>query len=162
MKRNVLVEKAMLSDAEEILALQKLAFQSEAFLYADYSLLPLIQTLEDIRQEFAGRLLLKALTDGTIVGSVRAFVKRDTCFVSRLVVHPSFQKRGIGSTLITRIEGCFKKAKRFEIFTGYKSERNILLYKKFGYTTFKTQKVTDTLSLVLMEKVTGWVRRGAS
>lgn len=151
--KNMLLEQATSLDAEQILALQKLAYQSEAVLYNDYSLPPLIQTLEDICREFTKQIFLKALVGENLVGSVRAFAESDTCFIGRLVVHPQFQKRGVGSSLMTKIEERFKRAGRFELFTGHKSEGNILLYKKLGYIAFKTEKVTDTLSLVFMEKV---------
>jgi hypothetical protein len=46
------IEKATVSDAEEILALQKLAYKSEAELYSDYSIPPMTQTLDEILAEF--------------------------------------------------------------------------------------------------------------
>ena len=44
------IEIAMIQDAEEILALQKLAYRSEAEIYEDYSIAPLIQTLEETNE----------------------------------------------------------------------------------------------------------------
>ena len=41
-----MITKALYSDLEEILALQKLAYQSEAELYDDYTIPPLTQSLE--------------------------------------------------------------------------------------------------------------------
>jgi hypothetical protein len=41
---------------------------------------------------------------------------------------------------------------RFELFTGHKSEKNIHIYKKLGYKNFKTDKITDNLNLIYMEK----------
>lgn len=151
---NVLIEQATLLDAEQILTLQKLAYQSEAVLYNDHTLPPLTQTIEDMYNEFGKQVFLKAFEAETVVGSVRAFALNSTCFIGRLIVHPDFQKQGIGRTLMTEIERCFKKTERFELFTGYKSKGNILLYEKLGYASFRTQKVTDTLSPVFMQKVT--------
>lgn len=42
------IGKATVEDAVEILALQRLEYQSEAHIYGDWMLPPLIQTLEEI------------------------------------------------------------------------------------------------------------------
>ncbi len=39
------IERAIISDAEEILSLQKLAYRSEAEIYNDFNIPPLVQTL---------------------------------------------------------------------------------------------------------------------
>jgi hypothetical protein len=60
------------ADAGDILALQRLAYQSEARLYGDWDIPPLTQTLAELRAEFATLLVLKAVpgTSGSgIVGS---------------------------------------------------------------------------------------------
>ena len=51
---------ATIADADEILALQKLAYASEAALYDDESLPPLTQTLEQMQAEFDRQVVLKA------------------------------------------------------------------------------------------------------
>jgi len=62
-------------DAGDILALQKVAYQSEATLYQDWTIPPLTQTLLEIEAEFETRIFLKAILEEGIVGSVRG------CFV---------------------------------------------------------------------------------
>jgi N-acetylglutamate synthase-like GNAT family acetyltransferase len=118
------IERASVEDAEEILSLQKLAYQSEAAIYDDYTISPLTQTLEEIRADFERQIFLKASVDGRIIGSVRAHVQEKTCFIGRLIVHPDFQNRGIGTRLLNEIEKTFSQAERFELFTGDKSDRN--------------------------------------
>jgi len=147
-----MIERAVTDDAEKILSLQKIAYQSEAEIYDDFTIPPLTQTLEEVKKDFEGQVFLKAVTDGRIIGSVRAFVKEGTCYVGRFIVHPDFQNRGIGTHLMNRIEKDFKKAKRFEIFTGHKSERNLYLYEKLGYKRFKTVKANEKLTIVYLEK----------
>ena len=56
----MIIEKATVSDAEELLALQKLAYRSEAEIYNDFSIPPLIQTLESMEEDFKNQLFLKA------------------------------------------------------------------------------------------------------
>ncbi len=44
------IAAATVDDAEIILALQRLAYQSEAAIYDDFTLPPLIETLEELQQ----------------------------------------------------------------------------------------------------------------
>jgi len=150
----MIIEQANIEDAGDILALQKLAYQSEAEIYNDYSIRPLTQSIEEIEAEFVYQIFFKALCDdGKIIGSVRAYLEQGTCFIGRLIVHPDFRNRGIGTSLMHEIEGRFKDAKRFELFTGHLSERNIYLYQKLGYREFKREKFRENLELVYMEKI---------
>jgi GNAT superfamily N-acetyltransferase len=147
------ITRASLNDAQEILELQKLAYQSEARLYNDFSIPPPKQMLAELQEEFSSKIILKALLDNQIVGSVRGYQKGDSAFLERLIVHPDYQKRGIGTQLIEEFEALFPEAKRLELFTGYKSISNIRLYNKSGYTQFKKEKISDSLMLVFMEKI---------
>ncbi len=149
----VQIERATVSDAEELLALQKLAYRSEAEIYDDFKIPPLVQTMEQMEADFEKQICLKAVVDGKIVGSVRAFAGEGTCYIGRLLVHPEFQNRGIGTELMARIEEVFRESKRFELFTGHRSEKNLHLYEKLGYRTFKTERVHDRLTIVFMEKI---------
>jgi ribosomal protein S18 acetylase RimI-like enzyme len=146
------IERAIISDAEEILSLQKLAYRSEAEIYNDFNIPPLVQTLESIEKDFENQYFLKAVMDGKIIGSVRAYTKEGTCYIGRLIVHPDFQNRGIGTDLMNEIERIFNTCRRFELFTGDKSERNLYLYQKLGYKIFKKAKITDQTMVVYLEK----------
>jgi hypothetical protein len=85
----LIITRAAIEDAEAILTLQRLAYESEARLYNDWTLPPLTQSLEELQAEFAQQLILKAVTGGRIVGSVRAqMCERVTCTIGRLMVHP--------------------------------------------------------------------------
>jgi ribosomal protein S18 acetylase RimI-like enzyme len=106
----MVVVPARLEDAATILELQKLAYRSEAMIYDDFSISPLTQTLENLQSEFNTKTILKAVADNRIVGSVRAYQKNRTCYVERLIVHPDFQRRGIGTKLLKRIEELFSTA----------------------------------------------------
>jgi ribosomal protein S18 acetylase RimI-like enzyme len=147
-----MIERAMVADAEEILSLQKLAYRSEAQIYADFSIPPLLQTLEQIKRDFENQIVLKATVDGKIRGSVRAFGDGRTCYIGRLIVDPDFQNQGIGTKLMSKIEEMFGDVKRFELFTGHRSEKNLYLYQKLEYKIFKTVKANDRLNIVYLEK----------
>ena len=151
---NIKIERAAISDAEEILALQKLAYRSEAEIYNDFNIPPLVQTLEGIEKDFKDQFFLKAIMNGRIIGSVRAYTREGTCYIGRLIVHPDLQNRGIGTRLMNEIERIFNTFRRFELFTGDRSERNLYLYQELGYKIFKTAKITDQTNIVFLEKKT--------
>lgn len=146
------IEKANAGDLEEILNLQKTAFISEAQLCNDYSIPPLVQTLENINEEYNTKLFLKACIDGKIVGAVRAFEEGGTCYIGRVIVHPDQQNKGIGKQLMAAIEDQLKGCRRYELFTGKASSKNISFYIKLGYKIFNEETISDLLTLVYLEK----------
>jgi ribosomal protein S18 acetylase RimI-like enzyme len=149
----ITISDATPHDAAAILALQKLAYQSEARLYNDWSLPPLTQTLESLLDEFSGLIVLKAVAADQLVGSVRAKESMGTCAIGRLIVQPELQGQGIGSKLMASVESRFPNVARFELFTGSKSEANIRLYRRLGYNVARTQVLSMTVSLTYMEKL---------
>ncbi len=148
------VMKATVTDAEEILQLQKTVYVSEAKIHDDYSIPPLTQTLSDIKREFSTHTFLKVVEAGVIIAAVKAFEGNGTCYIARLIVAEAFQKRGIGSMLMAKIEKEFDHLKRYELFTGKKSERNIRLYTNLGYKIFREQELNAKTTLVYLEKKT--------
>lgn len=148
----MIIEQALERDLLDILELQKLAYQSEAEIYNDYSIPPLTQTLDEIKEDFTFQVFLKAVIKNKIIGSVRAYKEEDTLYIGRLIVHPDFQNQGIGTKLLKEIEAKFNDVKRFELFTGYKSKKNLNLYRKFGYSIFKSEKISENLTLDYLEK----------
>lgn len=148
---SILIEHASVEDAVEILSLQKLAYRSEAEIYNDFGIEPLVQSLEQFQTQFNDHVVLKAVFYETIIGSVRAIEKNCTCYIGKLMVHPNHQNQGIGSRLMNAIEGLFPKS-RYELFTGSKSTKNIRLYEKLGYTTFCERTITSDFGLVYLEK----------
>jgi hypothetical protein len=75
----MIIEQAKVSDA----------YKSEAEIYNDFNIAPLIQTLEEIKRDFRNQVFLKTVIQGKMIGSVRAM----------LIVHPDFQNRGIGTKI---------------------------------------------------------------
>jgi ribosomal protein S18 acetylase RimI-like enzyme len=153
----VRIQRADVSDAKEILALQKLAYRSEGEIYNDFHIPPLTQTLEELMADLRRQVFLTAKDEnGRVVGSVRAFSKDGTCFIGRLIVHPDLQRHGIGTRLMRTIEAQFQgEVGRYELFTGHRSEGNIRLYRRLGYEVSRGERVSDALTLVYMEKLSG-------
>lgn len=134
MVKEIQLEQATPADAEEILRIQKLAFQSEAEIHNNYNIPPLTQSLESVLSDFSNFEFYKALIDHKIVGTIKIqLIDKHKLWIGRLVVDPDYQNRGIGKFIMTEIENKFKFVKVFELFTGEKSSRNIHFYKALGY-----------------------------
>jgi GNAT superfamily N-acetyltransferase len=147
------IQRALVEDAETILKLQKRAYRSEAEIYNDYNIPPLMQTLDEIKQEFMHYIFLKAVEEiETIIGSVRACLEKETAYIGRLMVKPEYENRGIGTILMRSIEKYFVSAKRYELFTGHMSSRNLHLYRKLGYQEFRRMPLSNSLIMVFMER----------
>lgn len=147
------LEKAEIKDAERILEVQKTAYLSQAKIYNDYTISPLVETLEELANDFSKKSIYKATVNNLIVGSIRGMLINGTCHIGRLAVLPAYQNKGIGTLLIKTIEQVFSDCKRFELFTGNKSTDNIRLYERLGYKLFKTEKYNETASIVYLEKL---------
>jgi ech hydrogenase subunit C len=164
------------SDAPEILALQKIAYQSEAELYGDDSLPATQQTLQDLESDFervpdrvavlahaqdgSGNghtdmdriVVLKAVVNGKIIGSIRGYAMGETAYLRRMIVHPYFRRRGIGRRLLKEIEDAFPDVKRFEAKTGDRSKRNLFQLSRTGYQVFRTEPFTPNINWVYLQK----------
>lgn len=148
----MLIKEAELSDLHEILELQYLAYQSEAKLFNDPDIPPLKQTLSDLENEFGKGTILKALDENNvIIGSVRGYCDNKTLYIGKLMVHPNSQRQGIGTKLLLDIEKRYP-GYRYELFTSTRSEKNIALYKRLGYSIFDEKQITEELSFVYLEK----------
>ncbi len=148
----VLYRRAEKGDAPEILGLQKTAGQCEAEIYNDENLPSLLQTLEELQNDFDRAVFIKAVLNGKILGSVRGQARDDTALISGISVHPYFQRRDIGRRLVDEIEKAFPNAKRFEAFTGQKNERGLHLLDQAGYREFKTEPFTPAITWVHLQK----------
>ena len=57
-----------------------------------------------MKEDFENHFFLNPLMDGRIIESVRACSREGTCYIGRVMVHPDFQNRGIGTRLMNEIE----------------------------------------------------------
>jgi ribosomal protein S18 acetylase RimI-like enzyme len=143
---------ARIRDAEAILKLQYLCYQTEAALYDDYTIAPLVQPLTDLLAEYDTHHILVIRHGEEVIGSVRGQLVDGTCQIGRLCVHPRLQGQGLGTQLMHAIEADVVEAKRFELFTGHRSEQNLRLYRRLGYTDFREVTVSPNLRLIYLEK----------
>jgi len=148
------IEAATERDLYSILDLQKRAFYDQGLIYNDLSLPALTQTIDDIKNEFRLKTFYKAVLDRKIIGSIRCIIEDATLHIEKLIVEPDMQNRGIGTEIMREIENRYSdRVRRYELFTGHKSARNLHMYGKLGYKEIRREPLTDTCDLIVMEKI---------
>ena len=159
MGMSVTISVATEQDAEQIFRLQYLCFQSEAALYGNYRIDPLVQSLDSVRQEVAADCVYVARLGEEVVGSVRGRVTEDgSASIGKLCVHPRLQGHGIGARLLRAAEAALegeRGAKLFRLHTGHRSEGNLRLYRKVGYEAVGTSQGNDGVPMIVLEKQAG-------
>ena len=150
---NFTIKTASPENYPAIYGLQKLAYITEAEIYNDYTIPPLVQTFDEMTAECAEKITLIALVGGILAGSLRARLdEKGTCHIGRGMTHPDYRGRGIASELMRQIERESPGATRFELYAGELSADNIRLYEHLGYRAYSTKPLSDTINLVYMEK----------
>ncbi|MFD0904005.1 GNAT family N-acetyltransferase [Actinomadura sediminis] len=145
-------------DAGEILTVQRAAYLTEAQLYGDPFIPPLVESLDQVRAALrdAGGFALKAVLDGRLAGAVRVRFNDRTCLIGRLVVAPDLQGRGIGGRLLRAVEDAAAgRADACALFTGHLSDGNLRLYRRAGYRETRRERVAAHLTHVHMRKPLG-------
>ncbi|MFJ8789206.1 GNAT family N-acetyltransferase [Streptomyces sp. NPDC102462] len=159
MGMSVTISAATEQDAEQIFRLQYLCFQSEAALYGNYRIDPLVQSLDSVRAEVAADCVFVARLGDEVVGSVRGTVTEDgAASIGKLCVHPRLQGHGIGARLLRAAEAALAEergATTFRLRTGRRSEGNLRLYRRVGYQTVGTLEGEDGVPMIVLEKAAG-------
>ncbi len=147
--------KAVEDDAQTILDIQKVAYIREAEAYNNYQIAPLLETLDQSKADFQKKIILKAVLNDKIVGSVRGYADKGICYVERLMVHPDYQKQGIGKKLMLGLEEYFPSVDCFDLYTGALSSGNIRLYESLGYQQYRIEMIRENIEFVFLEKKNG-------
>ncbi|MBC9725588.1 GNAT family N-acetyltransferase [Streptomyces sp. TRM68367] len=159
MGMSVTISAAAEQDAEQIFKLQYLCFQSEAALYGNYRIDPLVQSLDSVRAEVVNDCVFVARLGDEVVGSVRGRITDDgAASIGKLCVHPRLQGHGIGARLLRAAESALAEergAKKFRLHTGHRSEGSLRLYRKVGYETVGTAEGSDGVPMIVLEKLAG-------
>lgn len=146
------IERVNDCDLQALLSLQKAAFMEVAKQMNNYNIPPLLQDIQDIRNDFDTCVILKYISDSQIVGSIRGNICDDhICHIGKLIVHPDFQNRGIGKALMYEIEQYFPSCLKFTLFTGEETPNTLHLYTKVGYHVVYKKEI-DGINLIYMEK----------
>ena len=132
----ITIGPAEVTDAGEVLTVQRAAFLAEGALNDSFTLPPLVETLDEVRAALTDpdTVVLVARLGHRLVGSVRARVTGRTGHIARLSVAPDLQGHGLGARLTGAVEEALAgRVDRFELFTGATSEANLRLYRRLGY-----------------------------
>ncbi len=141
------------SQADEILAVQKTSFMTEAIRYSDFNIHPLTQTTTQLLEEFHTATILVATTGSAIIGTIRATSGDSVCHIKKLAVLPQYRHRGIGRHLVRAIEAQFPSVHSYQLFTGRDSAGNIAMYQSLGYTIRGTHDSPGGVPFVDMIKL---------
>jgi GNAT superfamily N-acetyltransferase len=154
---DVTLEPADVDDAGELLTLQRAAYVTEAQLHGDLALPPLVQSLDELRDELSWSTAWKIVTRaGRIVAGVRVVVDAGTAHVNRVAVAPDWQGRGLGTALIEHVHATLPATvTQTELFTGSRSLANLRLYERLGYTEFDRTPLPTGYELVRMQRPRG-------
>ncbi|MGC4933193.1 GNAT family N-acetyltransferase [Gordonia sp. DT30] len=127
------------SDAGELLTLQRAAYVTEGQAHHDLRLPPLIQSLDELTTELSDPSVVAfGLRDSRwrLVAAVRVNIDcaKEIAVLGRLVVAPDLQGRGLGSRLLELVEQRLStEVVELQLFTGEHSAGNLRLYARFGY-----------------------------
>ncbi|MGN9780259.1 GNAT family N-acetyltransferase [Nonomuraea sp. ZG12] len=146
------IQRAVAADAGEILTLQRAAYVSEAQLYGDPYIPPLVESLDQVRKAIENGVVLKAVEADRIIGAVRGTSAGSTCLVGRLAVAPDRQGQGLGTALLTALHEQVPEAEVFDLFTGHLSEPNLRLYRRLGYRETHRERMSDHVTLVHLRR----------
>lgn len=146
-------------DAGEVLTLQRAAYVTEAQAHGDTDLPPLRQVLSELAAELAdpaGLALGWRDARGRLVAAARARVigaSSDVAEIGRLTVAPDRQGQRLGTRLLAAIEAELPAGVTgLRLFTGERSEGNLRLYARAGYTETGRQPTGAGYSLVHLSK----------
>jgi len=132
------VRPAVAADAGEMFTLQRAAFVTEGQINDSFRIPPLTETLAELAASLLTTdtvLVAREDTrDGRLVGTVRGGGRADgVWWVSRLMVAPDLQGRGLGGDLLRWILDAAPPGAPAELLTGAASRHNLGFYRRFGF-----------------------------
>jgi ribosomal protein S18 acetylase RimI-like enzyme len=148
---DVTISRMQASDAGEILTIQRAAFVSEALIYGDPDMPPLVQTLEELQAEIEDGDGWVARVGPRLVGALRCRETDELLLIGRIAIAPDMQGSGIGRALLESAEQ-HSGAPEAELFTGSLSEANLRLYERCGYRITERVDNGDGTQQVFMRK----------
>ncbi len=128
------LSRATVSDAAELLTLQKACWVQEAQANSTLAFAALEDSMAEIEHDIRSTEVWVARIGGRLVGSARGRLDGDVWHVSRIMVAPDLQGRGIGRQLLAHIESVAPPAATsYELHAASGSEPNLRRYKRAGY-----------------------------
>lgn len=108
-----------------------------AQLYASVGWTAYTGDLSTLRRGFANSLLVLAAYEGeTPIGILRAVGDGETIvFVQDLLVHPAYQRKGVGSALLATVLERYASVRQIELVTDDTPE-TVAFYRAMGFRSF--------------------------
>ena len=155
---SISLKKASLSDAMELFTLQKKVFQPIYDKYQDHDTNPVFQTLERFNERLQTGDFYKIYEQGLLVGSVHVYPKSPGNMRLQMInILEEFQGKGIAQEVMSRLEGMYPQAIKWELDTIKQEHRNCYLYEKMGYVkTGDEWEVNEQMTLVHYTKLNGF------
>jgi GNAT superfamily N-acetyltransferase len=139
--------------AGEVLTVQRAAFLAEGRAYANFEIPPLVETLEQVREELTDNTIIGAFDGPRLIGSLRLTLDGPIGWISRIAVAPDQQGRGVGGGLLAAVEAELPDTViRLQLAAGGKSAANIAMYERRGYQAFDHTTDPAGVRMVLMGK----------
>jgi GNAT superfamily N-acetyltransferase len=151
MIEDIKISKADFCDLDSVLALQNKMIIPGSDTKNDQEILPTTQSSDSARPDYENYLILKAECKNEVVGCVKARETGEFCWIEKLIVAPSYQKMGIGTSLMNEVEKAFPKTKLYLLCTGYRKPTNMGFYESLGYR--KRELTRDDQNQFLLVKV---------
>lgn len=130
----LVVDRAGAADAAEICVLQRCCWVAEAIANDTLAIPALHETLDDVRDWVTAMRVWVVRHEGRLVGGVRAHQEDDRWEIGRLMVAPDLAGRGVGRWLLALAEShAPPSARRFGLYVGRRTERNLRMYARAGY-----------------------------
>lgn len=151
---SVSLEKADISDAQELYDMQIKSFKALLTRYQD-SNSPGAETIERTFQR-----MKDPSTDfyfislcGKHIGALRIYSSGELCKLKQIFILPKYQGYGYAQQAISLVESFYPDAGRWELDTILQEEKLCYLYEKMGYKkTGKIEAVKDGMDLVFYAK----------
>lgn len=122
------------SDVGELLVLQRCCWVQEAIANETLDHPALHESLDDVREWLTTWSVWQVRQGHRLVGAVRARLDGDAWEIGRLMVAPDLAGHGLGRRLLAFAEAqAPASARRFALYTGTGSVRNIAMYERAGY-----------------------------
>lgn len=116
---------------EEVLRLQKQAYKVEAAYIGTFDIPPLKETLNELLN--SGEKFIGYFVEDTVAGVLSYKFKKGVIDIHRVMVHPSFFRRGIARSLIKHVENKMDSAEFVIVSTGAKNLPAVKMYQRLGF-----------------------------
>lgn len=136
MNKSIFVRIAKEEDAHAISAVTREAFKTYAENTKRFDIDALNEKIETVSEDIKSKIVLAAVDEDVIIGSVRVEIRRDsTAYLSRLGVIESYRRRGIGGSLISAVDDIMNKnnISRIYLHTSAKFTKLVVFYYLHGF-----------------------------